>query len=323
MPKAARLADSCAGHGCFPATPIIAGSGDVSINGKPAARKGDAVLLHACPCPNMPHGIHARSISAGSSNVSINGKPAARVGDAIGCGGSVAAGSGDVLIGDTPYQSPSHECGKAGVLANSPFLKISPMAEPTEAVWSEAQVMVDELAAKSEQQKKAPPTSTVVEKFADNEAVWTLDEKGRPLSVEATLKSTQKTERSKEEVKAQGSVGGSSRLEDDDGGHLIGHRFMSDQGLKNLFPQNANLNRSAYKKMENELADWTQEGCQVKLKVLLSPPGAERPKEITAYYEAKNPDTGKIVFRRRHNFNNMSGESFERVKRKDMKYYKG
>ncbi|MFM2481393.1 DNA/RNA non-specific endonuclease [Celerinatantimonas sp. YJH-8] len=197
------------------------------------------------------------------------------------------------------------------------------MAEPTEAVWSEAQVMVDELAAKSEQQKKAPPTSTVVEKFADNEAVWTLDEKGRPLSVEATLKSVQKTERSKEEIKAQGSVGGSSRLEDDDGGHLIGHRFMSDQGLKNLFPQNANLNRSAYKKMENELADWTKEGCQVKLKVVLSPPGAERPKEITAYYEAKNPDTGKIVFRRRHNFNNMSGESFERVKRKDMKYYKG
>ena len=49
MPSAARLGDSCAGHGCFPATPIIAGSGDVIINGKPAARKGDAVLLHACP----------------------------------------------------------------------------------------------------------------------------------------------------------------------------------------------------------------------------------------------------------------------------------
>ena len=47
---------------------------DVIINGKPAARKGDAVLLHACPCPNMPHGIHSRAISGGSSNVFINGK---------------------------------------------------------------------------------------------------------------------------------------------------------------------------------------------------------------------------------------------------------
>ena len=112
MPKAARLGDSCAGHGCFPATPIVAGSGDVSVNGMPAARQGDTVLLHACPCPHMPHGIHGRSISAGSSNVSINGKPASRVGDAIGCGGSVAAGSGDVFIGDTPYKSPTHKCGE-------------------------------------------------------------------------------------------------------------------------------------------------------------------------------------------------------------------
>lgn len=40
MPKAARLGDTAGGHGCFPPTVIIAGSSDVSINGKPAARKG-------------------------------------------------------------------------------------------------------------------------------------------------------------------------------------------------------------------------------------------------------------------------------------------
>ncbi|WP_315985809.1 PAAR domain-containing protein [Vibrio quintilis] len=110
--KAGRLGDSCSGHGCFPATPIVAGSPDVSINGKPAARKGDTVLLHACPCPQVPHGVHGRAINAGSSNVSINGKPAARVGDAINCGGSVAAGSGDVFIGDTPYKGETFDCGK-------------------------------------------------------------------------------------------------------------------------------------------------------------------------------------------------------------------
>ena len=45
---------------------------------------------------------HGRSIAEGSSSVLINGKPAARVSDAISCGGKVALGSGNVLIGDSP-----------------------------------------------------------------------------------------------------------------------------------------------------------------------------------------------------------------------------
>lgn len=136
MPSAARLGDSCSGHGCFPATPIIQGSSDVIINGKPAARKGDMVLLHACPCPMMPHALHPRSISAGSSNVIINGKAAARVGDAIGCGGSVAAGSGDVIIGDTPHQSPVKSCAEQSASKRSPLLALSPMLLPWKGLMS-------------------------------------------------------------------------------------------------------------------------------------------------------------------------------------------
>lgn len=136
MPAAARLGDNCSGHGCFPATPIVAGSSDVFINGKPAARQGDTVLLHACPCPYTVHGVHGRSISAGSSTVSINGKPASRVGDAIGCGGSVAAGSGNVFIGDTPYSSPVEKCAEGAVANKSPFLKITPFAEPLDFGWT-------------------------------------------------------------------------------------------------------------------------------------------------------------------------------------------
>ncbi|UCZ76011.1 PAAR domain-containing protein [Dickeya zeae] len=136
MPGAARLGDSCAGHGCFPATPVIAGSGDVIINGKPAARKGDAVLLHACPCPNMPHGVHSRAISAGSGTVIINGKLAARIGDAIGCGGSVAAGSGDVIIGDTPYLSPVKSCAEQSAKSRAPLLALTPMLLPAMMEWA-------------------------------------------------------------------------------------------------------------------------------------------------------------------------------------------
>ncbi|WP_336915488.1 PAAR domain-containing protein [Vibrio cholerae] len=43
MPGAARLGDIGSEHDCFPPTPIIAGSGDVFIDGKPAARLGDAI----------------------------------------------------------------------------------------------------------------------------------------------------------------------------------------------------------------------------------------------------------------------------------------
>ncbi|GIC14464.1 putative PAAR repeat-containing protein [Vibrio cholerae] len=43
MPGAARLGDIGSEHDCFPPTPIIAGSGDVFIDGKPAVRQGDAL----------------------------------------------------------------------------------------------------------------------------------------------------------------------------------------------------------------------------------------------------------------------------------------
>lgn len=60
---------------------------------------------------------------------------------------------------------------------------------------------------------------------------------------------------------------------------------MFDQGKKNLFPQNSNLNRGAYKKIENEWADWSNEGFEVKLEVELHPFGVERPTNIISEYE--------------------------------------
>jgi len=96
MPPQARLGDPGSGHGSFPATPITAGSGNVFVNGKPAARLGDSLAPHGSPSPSPSHG---RAIAVGSSTVFINGKPAARMGDAINCGGAVAAGSGNVFTG--------------------------------------------------------------------------------------------------------------------------------------------------------------------------------------------------------------------------------
>ncbi|MGK0272687.1 MAG: hypothetical protein ACI88H_003360 [Cocleimonas sp.] len=86
---------------------------------------------------------------------------------------------------------------------------------------------------------------------------------------------------------------------------------MSDQGEKNLFPQNANFNRGSYKKMENEWADWTKEGYEVKLKVSLNPPGSERPTDIKSIYEVIDPKNGDVIFKREHLFNNSAGEGLK------------
>lgn len=68
---------------------ISAGSGDVCINDKPAARVGD---------PAKCHGPDDK-IVAGSSTVFIDGKSAARAGDATDHGGKITEGSGNVFIG--------------------------------------------------------------------------------------------------------------------------------------------------------------------------------------------------------------------------------
>ena len=89
------LGDLGTDHAGFPPTPVIAGSPDVLIDGKPVARVGDPLAPHTKP----KHPTHPRAISAGSATVLINGIPAAVTGSAISCGG-VTIGSGSVVIGD-------------------------------------------------------------------------------------------------------------------------------------------------------------------------------------------------------------------------------
>lgn len=68
---------------------IIEGSGNTSIGGQAAARKGDRT-------------DGGDAISGGSSNVFINGKPAAATGDQTGCGGIAVGGGGGVFINGKP-----------------------------------------------------------------------------------------------------------------------------------------------------------------------------------------------------------------------------
>ena len=66
-----------------------------NINKLGAGRVGDHYSTHGC----VSHPGHQDVIAAGSSTVFINGRPAARIGDAVSIGGTVQDGSPNVRIG--------------------------------------------------------------------------------------------------------------------------------------------------------------------------------------------------------------------------------
>ena len=86
MPGITRKSSDSAGG------PLIQGSGNVLVNGKPAVRKGDAVAGHG----KAPHA--APVMIEGSGTVFVNGKPVCRAGDHANCG-HPASGSGNVFAG--------------------------------------------------------------------------------------------------------------------------------------------------------------------------------------------------------------------------------
>ncbi len=87
MSNAARFGDAIS-HGGG----VVTGSGDVYINGLPAAIVAGSTTVCSCPAK-------VSVVATGSCSVYINGCPTARVGDLTGCGGAVCTGSGDVFIG--------------------------------------------------------------------------------------------------------------------------------------------------------------------------------------------------------------------------------
>ncbi|GAA3915038.1 DNA/RNA non-specific endonuclease [Luteimonas lutimaris] len=160
--------------------------------------------------------------------------------------------------------------------------------------------------------------TTTTEHIGENVVTWTNDSEGRPIRAEADLTEVfTGIDRSSAETKAQRDAAGRG-VEGDQGGHLIGHRFVKDQGLKNLFPQNGNFNVSAYKKLENEWADWIDAGMDVHITVGLTPENVDRPDRVRVAYEVTDPADGRVVYDQRVTFRNEAGQQFDRVPRADM-----
>ncbi|WP_036148250.1 DNA/RNA non-specific endonuclease [Lysobacter antibioticus] len=146
-----------------------------------------------------------------------------------------------------------------------------------------------------------------------NDARWTVDDEGRPIHAEGTLRTVfSGIERSDDETQAQRTAADRG-VEGDQGGHVFGHRFVTDQGLKNLFPQNGNFNMGAYKTLENEWAAWVDKGMDVRISIDLSPREADRPDRVRISYDVIDPADGGRVYDQRVTFENRAGQSYDRV----------
>ncbi|MGO1003592.1 DNA/RNA non-specific endonuclease [Lysobacter sp. CA196] len=146
-----------------------------------------------------------------------------------------------------------------------------------------------------------------------NDARWTVDDEGRPIHAEGTLRTVfSGIDRSDDETLAQRTAADRG-VEGDQGGHVFGHRFVTDQGLKNLFPQNGNFNMGAYKTLENEWAAWVDKGMDVRIRIDLTPRDTDRPDRVRISYDVIDPADGGRVYDQRVTFENRAGQSYDRV----------
>ncbi|MDB0525044.1 DNA/RNA non-specific endonuclease, partial [Ralstonia solanacearum] len=155
--------------------------------------------------------------------------------------------------------------------------------------------------------------NTITSTVGRNTATWTVDASGNPLSVTGTLReSFSGAIRSAAEVRAQSDVAATG-VEGDQGGHLIGHRFVLDQGAKNLFPQEGNFNMSAFKTIENDYARYTAQGYQVDFSHALGEFDSitGRPGSVSVNFEVTDAN-GSLVDTFADKFLNRPGQTYTR-----------
>lgn len=90
-------------------------------------------------------------------------------------------------------------------------------------------------------------------------------------------------------------IGKGDQKDSDDRGHLIGDQFDGSNGLENLVPQDANINRVDFKKFENELAKEVKSGSDVYVKVEPIYDGdSNRPTNIVVSYSINRKEDVRI-----------------------------
>lgn len=114
----------------------------------------------------------------------------------------------------------------------------------------------------------------------DGDKVYKTDHLARPQQVEATLSANVKDRNGYQQCKA-----GKCGTPGDEGGHLIASIFNGPGEKLNLVPMDGNLNKGAWKQMENTWAKAVNEGKEVKVKIQTSYIGdSVRPDKFTIVY---------------------------------------
>jgi hypothetical protein len=106
------------------------------------------------------------------------------------------------------------------------------------------------------------------------------DRKGRISRVKGILHLKEREERLPIRDSLE-DIGKGDQKEGDDRGHVIGDQFDGSNGLENMIPQNAELNRGDFKKLENQLAKEVKDGKEVRVEINVVYEGdSRRPSEI-------------------------------------------
>ncbi len=248
-------------------------------------------------------------------------------------------GAGISVVSMIPYLGDAAKLGKLGKFAETvakavdlakldpQFAKqIEPMlkkigdaldAVPMDSLPRSAREALQSMKTKIDELTAA--TTSVAAKVGRNDVKWTVDANGQTVKAEATLREVfTGAKRSSAEGTAQGKAAAAGGT-DDVGGHIVGHRFVKDQGGVNMFPQNVQFNNSAYKKLENEWSDWIKQGKEVQLEVKLSGGTPGRPDQIDVFYKVTDPASGKVIYKDAANFQNQAGQTFDRLPNADIK----
>ncbi|WP_410374631.1 hemagglutinin repeat-containing protein [Citrobacter freundii complex sp. CFNIH2] len=114
----------------------------------------------------------------------------------------------------------------------------------------------------------------------DGDKIYKTDNLARPSQVEATLSPNVKDRNGYQQCKA-----GKCGFEGDEGGHLIASIFNGPGEKLNLVPMDGNLNKGAWKQMENIWAKALGEGKEVKVNIQSSYIG-----------DSVRPDKFKVVY---------------------------
>lgn len=127
-----------------------------------------------------------------------------------------------------------------------------------------------------------------------NKYKYRTDENGRIISAEGMLHP--KNHDGKLPIKDSiEDIGRGSEREGDDRGHLIGDQFDGSNGLENMIPQDANINRIDFKNFENELAKEMNGGKQVYYKVEPIYDGdSRRPSAIVVTYSINGEENIRV-----------------------------